>query len=220
MTPTAPYAVLVDGSTEPLQNCPCCKEMGFARFAHLHICKADGEDVIKARGAHILSLAQQRDAATARADAAELESAGRHTANLALCEGLKRAESEAASLRVELAEARQLCDMTDSENENGPFAVYITRSAWQDLLDSANARADALNESGRALLARAETAERGESQQAARAEAALAEVERLRAHANGSSLADARALLVRVSTGLATDSEVDAWLAANPEVKP
>lgn len=36
--PTAPYAVLPDGREEPLTNCPSCDELGFARFAHYHVC--------------------------------------------------------------------------------------------------------------------------------------------------------------------------------------
>lgn len=37
--PTPPYAVLHDGSKEPLQNCPFCKELGLSRFAHMHVCQ-------------------------------------------------------------------------------------------------------------------------------------------------------------------------------------
>jgi hypothetical protein len=39
-TPEPPYAVLGDGSIEPLQNCHACGEMGKARFAHMHDCRA------------------------------------------------------------------------------------------------------------------------------------------------------------------------------------
>lgn len=35
-----PYAVVADGSIEPLENCPECGAMGKARFAHLHICES------------------------------------------------------------------------------------------------------------------------------------------------------------------------------------
>ena len=37
--PTPPYAVLPDGSKEPLQNCRFCGAMGFASFAHMHACE-------------------------------------------------------------------------------------------------------------------------------------------------------------------------------------
>jgi len=34
----APYAVLPDGTVQPLMNCEGCGEMGFAAYAHLHRC--------------------------------------------------------------------------------------------------------------------------------------------------------------------------------------
>jgi hypothetical protein len=44
MPPTAPYAVLADGRTEPLTNCPVCEELGLARFAHYHVCTKHPSD--------------------------------------------------------------------------------------------------------------------------------------------------------------------------------